>query len=491
VRGPRSEPASRVRALALFLILLLAAAVRCYEPAREGLWLDEAMSVRFARMPLADILTMPPAREYNPPLYYALLHAWVGVWGEGETAVRSLSIVLGIAAVWLLYRVGRLLLGTEGGLVAALLLAASPYHVYYSQEARNYALLVALSLASMESFWRVLRGGGPGAQAAYVVSSTLLFYTHAHAVFVLAVPVLYVLGALARARGARPAGLRRWLQLEGLLAVLAGAWAGPFLARVADHQRGFWIARPSWRVLGTALAQYAGSAVALLVMSTAAAAETVRGLAGGEPADAASGRAESPGLLLALWALLPLLAPFLLSLVMTPFFLVRASIAALPALHLVTARALGRLPRAALRWGVVAVVVAVSLVDQWRYFHVLGKEQWREAAAWVQSVAEPGDLVAVDAGHGQPGFDHYATRADLARLAAHEDLATPAGARELVAALAGSDRVFVVRFQRPVDHEAVRRAVGEGWGLRDYRAFVGLTVYQFQRKEPGHGALPH
>jgi len=114
---------------------------------------------------------------------------------------------------------------------------------------------------------------------------------------------------------------------------------------------------------------------------------------------------------------------------------------------------------------------------------VPGKEQWREAAAWVQATAAPGDLVVLDAGYGEPGFDHYARRGDLGRLALGADLATPAGAGELQAALArGVPRVFVVRFQRPVDHEAVRRAVGDGWGLRDYRGFMGLQIYFFQRK---------
>ena len=197
----------------------------------------------------------------------------------------------------------------------------------------------------------------------------------------------------------------------------------------------------------------------------------------------AAGVQDRPGLLLALWVTIPLLAPFLLSQVMMPFFLARASIASLPALHVVTARALGRLARAPLRWGIVAVVVAASLVNQWRYFQVPSREQWREAAAWVEATAAPGDLVALDAGYGQPGFDQYARRADVGRLALGSDLATSAAVTELQSALArGADRVFVVRFQRPVDHEAVRRAVGEGWGLRDYRAFVGLQIYLFQRK---------
>jgi uncharacterized membrane protein len=476
---------TRAHRLALPTILALAAALRCYRPAREGLWLDEAMSVRFARLGLPDILAMPPAREFNPPLYYALLHFWVRLWGEGDAAVRALSIVLGVAAVAGAYCLGRRLLGEEAGLVAALLLATCPYHVYYSQEARFYALLVALTLFVLDAFVRVILGGGRRAQAAYVILSVLLFYTHAHAVFVLAVPVVYVLIEYARSADERAPGLRRWLRLELLVALGAAVWTGPFLARVAAQQTSFWIARPTWSELLRTLFQYAGSTLALCVIAAAVAAETILGaaaIARRDPRVPTEARVR-PGRLLALWITIPLLAPFVLSRVMTPFFLARASIASVPALHLVTARARGRLPRAPLRWGVVAAVVAASLVNQWLYFQVRGKEQWREAAAWVEAAAVPGDLVALDAGYGQPGFDHYARRSDVARLALGTDLAGADGVTALRAALArGVDRVFVVRFQRPVDHEAVRRAVGEGWGLRDYRAFVGLQIYLFQRK---------
>ena len=222
MRGPRSEPASRVRTLALFLILLLAAAVRCYEPAREGLWLDEAMSVRFARMPLADILTMPPASEYNPPLYYALLHAWVGMWGEGETAVRSLSIVLGVAAVWLLYASGGCCWAGRAAVAASfaaplprLLLAGSP------------ELRAARGLTSPASTrsGAVMRGGG-APRGPRTWSRRLLFCPAPCS----SSRCQCSTSSPRRAEGAhgRPASGDGCS--SRLLAILAGAWAAAFLA---------------------------------------------------------------------------------------------------------------------------------------------------------------------------------------------------------------------------------------------------------------------
>ena len=186
-----------------------------------------------------------------------------------------------------------------------------------------------------------------------MIASLLLFYTHAHAVFVLAVPVLYVLLEYGRPAAERPPGRQRWLRLELIVALGAAAWVGPFLARISAQQTSFWIARPSWPELFRTLSQYAGSTPALVVIAAAVVTETILGVAAvaRHNTRVAAGVQDKPGLLLALWVTIPLLAPFLLSQVMTPFFLARASIASLPALHVVTARALGRLARAPLRRG--------------------------------------------------------------------------------------------------------------------------------------------
>ena len=65
---------------------------------RSPLWLDEALSVNIARLPLGDI---PEALRHDghPPLYYFMLHGWMQAFGTGDIAVRALSGVLAVVAL--------------------------------------------------------------------------------------------------------------------------------------------------------------------------------------------------------------------------------------------------------------------------------------------------------------------------------------------------------------------------------------------------------
>ncbi len=94
--------------------------------------------------------------EATPPLYYVLAWPWAHVFGTGEIALRSFSAVIGTATVPLMYAAGKELVSRRAGLIAAALTATSPLMIWYSQEARAYALLVLFGAASLWFFARVL-----------------------------------------------------------------------------------------------------------------------------------------------------------------------------------------------------------------------------------------------------------------------------------------------------------------------------------------------
>ena len=149
--APTDSPGSPpVRATAPFLLLAitaLGAALRFHHIGSEALWLDEAFSIWMAQQPLAQMLQWAVRIDQHPPLYYALLHAWLGL-GDGAGTVRALSALCGTLNIPIIFLLGRRLAGLRAGLLAALLLAVSPFHVHFAQEARMYALLaLSASLA--------------------------------------------------------------------------------------------------------------------------------------------------------------------------------------------------------------------------------------------------------------------------------------------------------------------------------------------------------
>ncbi|HZM40471.1 MAG TPA: glycosyltransferase family 39 protein [Acidimicrobiales bacterium] len=113
---------------------------------RSPLWLDEALSVNIARLPVNDLLDAL-RHDGHPPLYYLLLHYWMKLFGEGDIAVRALSGLFGVAALPLAWVAGRRLAGRSGARWALIVVALSPYWVRYSTETRMYSMVMVLVLA--------------------------------------------------------------------------------------------------------------------------------------------------------------------------------------------------------------------------------------------------------------------------------------------------------------------------------------------------------
>ena len=106
------------------------------------------------------------ASESNPPLYYALAWGWAKAFGTSEVGLRSLSALFGAATVPVAYLIGRELASRRAGLAGAAIVAVNPMLIWYSQEARSYALLIFFAALSLLFFARALHsrsGVGPGA----------------------------------------------------------------------------------------------------------------------------------------------------------------------------------------------------------------------------------------------------------------------------------------------------------------------------------------
>jgi hypothetical protein len=151
-----ARPGQRKRLVWIVLALTgLAALLRALRLSWQPLWWDEGYSVYFATEPLARMLDLT-AQDIHPPLYYALLHGWIVLWGSAAPpVVRGLSVLLGTIAIplsgWLIWR---LFPGQRRiGLLAVGLLALNPMHLFYSQEVRMYGFGMALSIASTACFW--------------------------------------------------------------------------------------------------------------------------------------------------------------------------------------------------------------------------------------------------------------------------------------------------------------------------------------------------
>lgn len=454
----------RTTRTALAALTLLAAVLRCTGLGRESLWVDEGYTKYLATLSPSAYLddVRHTVRNILPPLYFTLEHVVTAVLGDSETALRLPSAVAGVLAVPLLHALLARLFDRTTGLLGAGLLAVSPFHLHYAQEARMYALLALLCLASAYLLVRLLAETRTWQALTLAATEAAVVWTHHYGVLVLVAEAGFV-AVLVLARDVTGRALRRWLVAQGLAALLVLPWALLFVDQL--HKVGLYPWLPpvtAGSVLGV-LAAFAGSGPALAVTAAllVAGAWAARGLPRRlvrrtlRPADR--------GLLL-LWSLfaVPVLAAVGYSVAVSPVFgrkyLIASSVALL-ALAAVGARTVGRRvrtrPRAAVAGLLAALVVAGLGVPQAVHERTTTtKEQWREATALVERRAAPGDVVLFNAGYTmRNGFGAYATRDDLVThpfpLGSEEFSLQPTAADldALPALVAGRRHAFVVYSQ--------------------------------------------
>jgi 4-amino-4-deoxy-L-arabinose transferase-like glycosyltransferase len=395
----------------LAAIVLAGVALRFAALGHQSFFYDEAVSARLAQEPLVDLLLGRARDRGNPPLHLVLLHLWMSVFGSGDGAVRAFSAAVGSAAIPLVHSVARRLAGPRVALAAAALFAISPFHVYFAQEARTFALATLLALIST---WFLLRAvddpGDRGAWVGFGAMAFLLMYAHYFDAFFVLSQVAWLLvtrwrerRVLARAAAALVAAgavyAVVWLPVLWAQATMKGN-----LARGADSWYLHLASTPLVFAVGTTLLWKD----TVTVLRVAAAALAVVAFGGAALAGLWALRRDRDALAALLaWLLVPLGLAVLVSVAVAPLFQVRYAAYAAPAYAILAGAGLFHLsPR--LRAAAAAAIVAMSALSLASYYGTLVKHDWRAVAAWLTPRLQPGDAVAFDADIGEVAYARYA-----------------------------------------------------------------------------------
>src|SRR3972149_6198130 len=177
----------------IIVILVLGLGLRLIN-IHQSFWLDEASQAQLASPSLPQIWS-GRGGDFPPPLFYFLAHFWLQ-FGRSEPWLRLLPISFGLFNIYLVYKLAKILFANQSlkisnfklkiEYLAALLLALSPFHIYYSQEFRMYSLLALLGtlamylLVSRRYLW-------------LSIVNALLLYTHYSSIFLILAQTVYVI----------------------------------------------------------------------------------------------------------------------------------------------------------------------------------------------------------------------------------------------------------------------------------------------------------
>jgi mannosyltransferase len=392
------------------VITLLAATFDLFRISAQPVWLDEAISIRLARMNLPDFFTAIAKNDTAMFLYNFLLRIPLA-FGQSEFAARSLSVIFAVAAVPSFYLLGRRLFDDRIAALAATLLTVNSLFIGYAQEAKSYALTTLIVIWSWYSLLDLVDRPGWARALYYSLVTGALAYCQFFSLLVLP-------AQLAALCALRPGG--KLLKLVACSIFMIGILSLPMAFMLwqirADAD---WIARPNVVValhqlavrfinLPRSIGPLPHMVLLLSAITLVPLALPILGVASGLRG---MDRAKLFGYSCAgFGAILPVVALLTASFLIKPVYVMRYVLPSLPFFLLLLAAGLCELRPALMKVGLGLLVVA-NVFGTLEYYRVPTKTDWREAIEYLVSRIHPDDKVAIF-----PGYESYAFDYNLSRL---------------------------------------------------------------------------
>ncbi|RPH95561.1 hypothetical protein EHM69_03985 [candidate division KSB1 bacterium] len=385
----------------LFLILLLAALLRFYSLGTESLWLDETFTVRNVTMTYPELIRYF-SNETQTILFHLIQKAWCDIVGLSEFAFRIPALIFGLLSVYGTFLLTRELFSRSVALFSAFFMAINPFCIFYSQDARPYSLFLASAVFSCHFGILLLRRSDWKIYAGYVLSTVIAFYTHPLAPLLFGVHVTgcFLFRNMPGSRPLRP------LVLLGLMALCMVIFIPQLLlmknalvAKTAGVSGASWIQIPNLNEFTRTIRQFfmnprLCSAVlwimaAVLIVKFSEVRKNWKEL-----------------LYLGAIVVCMMIGPWVASYVVTPLYVSRYVIPALAAFMICLGWVVSVLPRT-VRVICLAVLVYFSAVTLHAYYTGADKDPWRQTAAAVREVVQPGDLVIAHPFYTGSALFHY------------------------------------------------------------------------------------
>ena len=378
-------------------IILIAFGLRVYRLGDQSLWFDEAFTwwTSAVVLPADFVPFLLPYGAYTPTFY--LMMRGVAAISTSEFVLRFPALIFGVLSIPAIERVGRRVGGPTVGQIAALLLAINPFHVWWSQDARMYTMMAFFALVAMDGFMRAMDGKG---WRRSIVASAAAYLTLYLTLFVGYIQLVWWLPRFRR----HARRFRHWFASHFVAILPLVPW---FILYLSQPVRGLaavgWIPKPSiiaplltvWNFTSADIDTWSLPVIVIAVVVAVVAVLGIRS------------RLRWRSLLLA-WLLVPPLSAWVLSL-RVPSYLDRYfAFSQFPWL-IIVALGLTTLRSRRVAWIAGGLIAGLMLTNTLR-LHLdpaYAKEDWRDAAAILNTQVQAGDRIGVQDAETSVGLRYY------------------------------------------------------------------------------------
>ena len=393
---PRPVAALAVVAVLAEIVLSLTLAATVKVP----LWLDETLTVNIASKPLGDL---PDVLRHDgaPPLFYAMLHVWMGLFGHTPTAVRLLPTCISAVTLLATYCIVTRIWTRPIAVMTVAILAGAPYFVYYSSECRMYALVMLESVLLLGSLEWAMTSPTRKHLLAVIGSVAALLYTHYWSIYLVTLVFCWV-GYFALF-GKNRSAARRTLVAVVLGGVAFLPWVPVFLFQLA-HTGTPWSSPQSISVVVEVFAWFSFNQAALfqvpslhyqllIVGYLALGAIGLLGIATGRFTLTLDLRIQRRARLMAIWAVGTVVIGSLISMLSGSAVITRYASAAFIPFVILMALGIASFGEPWLR---LLLVIGLGGVGLWsaNQYHGTARTESPRIASALEKFAKPGDVVA-------------------------------------------------------------------------------------------------
>lgn len=437
----------------IFVIVIIAVTLRLIN-LNQSLWLDEGINAIFAqKLTYKDLIFKYPLGDFHPPLYHLVLKFITSIVGNSEIALRVPSVIFGVLTIVVTYLIAKKLYDVKTALTAAILIATSPLHVYYSQEARMYMMAAFFSTLSLYFFVCALKESKLLHWIGFITATTIVLYTDYMPYFLIPSYLIYV---IIFRKKLRKNTLNAFLPALLLIALLISPWLliipGQLNTGISAAQ-----ASPAWaqvvggstpKDLALVFVKFAIGRISndnnflyfLTVMPIIVYIFILILLS--------LMRLSAKRAVLYFQFLTPIFVAFTFSFVI-PIFSYFRFIFALPAFYIILASAIANLSWTVPTRIMLGVMLFVNIVSTTIYFinPKFQREDWKSATKYVQEAKSNTSIVLFESNFTMSPFDYYNRGKIEAKGALDSFNPNPQKVSENVESLTyGKDKIFLFQY---------------------------------------------